>query len=396
MRVLVVHDQYNGLGHGGEANVLGRERDLLRARGVETREITWQPHTPDASLATKAWALARGIYSRASYARVTAAIREFAPDVVHVHNFWPQATPAVHYAGRAAGCAVVQTIHNYLMLCVNGVLLRNQMPCDLCVDRLPWAAVRHRCLRDSFSRSAIAAAAFGAHRWIDTWNRTVDIFIAPNQSARERFVRSGIDPQRIVVKPQPAPDHGSGTSDRSYFLYAGRLGVEKGISTLLEAWKGCDSTLQIAGAGALEGLVRAAAERQPNIRYLGELLPADVAVAMQGAIATIVPSHWEEPFPLVIAESYAAAAPVIASDTGSRAETVNDGETGLIVPAGDVESLRRAVQWAAAHPTELRRMGNSARKRYETSYSEEAVGTRLMSIYEQARRAAGERGRSTR
>lgn len=392
MRVLVVHDHYNGLEHGGEGNVVQRERTLLRAHGVETREVAWQPRAPGASLAAKAWAMARGAYSRASYTRVTTAIREFAPDVVHVHNFWPQATPAVHYASRAAGCAVVQTIHNYLMLCVNGVLLRDQVPCELCVDRLPWPAVRHRCLRGSLSRSAIAAAAFGAHRMLDTWNRTVDVFIAPNQAARERFVRSGIDPQRIVVKPQPAPDHGAGGSDRSYFFYAGRLGVEKGIPTLLAAWKGCESALHIAGAGAFEELVRAAAARQPNIRYLGELVPADVAVAMQGAIATIVPSLWEEPFPLVIAESYAAAAPVIASDTGSRAETVSEGETGLIVPAGDAESLRRAVLWAAEHPAELRRMGGNARKRYERSYSEEAVGAQLMSIYEQARRAATERG----
>jgi glycosyltransferase involved in cell wall biosynthesis len=393
MRVLVIHDRWFGGDSGGESNVVERERNLLSARGVEIRMLEWRKAPAGTSLAAKAWVLGRGTYSTASRARVTAAVRDFAPDAVHIHNFWPQATAAAHYACRAAGVGVVQTLHNYLILCANGVLLRNQRLCELCVDsRLPWHGLVHRCARGSLSRSAVVAAAFGAHRLADTWNRTVDVFVAPSRSMRDRFVRAGIDPRRIVIKPQSAPDHGAGTAERSYFLYAGRLSPEKGIAGLLRAWQGCDHLeLHLAGTGALAEQVRAAAVRQPNIRYLGALPAAAVAAAMRGAVATVVPSLWEEPFPLVIAESYAAGTPVIAADVGSRGETVADRETGIVFPAGDAEALRRAVCWAAAHPEELRQMGRAARRRYETHYSEEAAWTQLSAIYEQARRAADER-----
>ncbi len=391
MRVLLLHDRYHEPLPSGELHVVEREGAILEAMGVATQLVEWPPARPGASLLGKGMVLIGAGYSRRSRRKVRGLLASFAPDIVHIHNFWPQLTPSVYYECRRSGAPVVQTLHNYRILCAADALLRNGQPCELCIGRaFPWPALRHRCAGGSLSRTAVKASAFAAHHLLDTWNRAVDLFIAPSASVRARFVRAGIEARRIVVNPQTAPDRGAGKSERAYFLYAGRLAPEKGIHTLLEAWEELgDLPLRIAGHGVLEPQVRAAAERLPGVRYLGSLSPADVARQMQGAIALLLPSLWEEPAPLVIPESFSAATPVIAADTGTRAESVLHRETGLVFAAGDRGALVRQVRWAAAHRDECRRMGIAARARYEATHLPSVAGARLLSIYERARQSGG-------
>jgi glycosyltransferase involved in cell wall biosynthesis len=387
MRVLIAHDRYNETTNSGELNVVRREQALLEASAVRTRVLEWPQSPPAASMLRKAAVQLRSGYSFAARRRMQAAIAEFVPDVAHIHNFWPQATPAIHYACKSVGVAVVQTLHNYRILCAGDVLLREGRTCELCIETpFPWPAIRHRCVRGSTVRSLIQSTSFGAHRLVDTWTRAVDVFLAPTESMKQRFVRAGIDAQRIVIRRQSAPDPGVGPDARRYFLFAGRLSEEKGLSMLLDLWEsGVRAELRIAGGGMLEGRVRECAARLPNVKYVGCLSPAETGEAMRHAIATLVPSLWEEPFPLVIAESYAAGAPVIAADTGSRTETVLHGETGLIFRAGDRHTLTDAVAWVIAHPQETRELGRAARRRYEALYDEKTSTAQLLEIYRRAR-----------
>ncbi|MEO8605345.1 MAG: glycosyltransferase [bacterium] len=388
MKVLVLHDRYHDAVPGGETHVVRRERALLEAHGVATHVIEWPPAAADATALTKALAVAGAIYSRQARRRVREAIVAFQPDLVHIHNFWPRATPSVHYECRRAALPVVQTLHNYRLLCAAEILLREQRPCELCIGRRPWPAVVHRCERNSVLRSGLKAAPFALHRRLDTWNRTVDAFITWTPSMRARFVRGGIDATRLAVMPHHAPESGIGDRTREYFLFVGRLSAEKGVQTLLAAWSRLpDVPLHIAGDGALAPTVRDFAARHARVRYLGQLAEHEAQAQMRGAVATIVPSLWDEPSPLVIPESYAAATPVIAADTGSRAETVTAGTTGLVFPAGDAAGLAECVGTALAQPEAWRAMGNAARARYEALHSASASYAHLMAIYAQARRA---------
>jgi glycosyltransferase involved in cell wall biosynthesis len=350
------------------------------ARGVEARLVEWPP-PPAGHLWRKGIAYLGAAYSTTSRRRVRAEIAAFDPDVVHVHNFWPRVTPSMYFECRRAGIPVVQSLHNYRILCVSDFLLRDGRPCELCVGKSQWNGARHRCDRGSLSRSVLKAATFSVHNALGTWNRMVDVFIAPSESMRERFVRGGILPDRIIVNPQFAPDPGVGDDERRYFAFVGRLTAEKGLRVLFDAWSDVDAELRIVGEGPLEGLVREVAVRIPKIRYLGALPPAQVQQVMRGAIATIVPSLWQEPAPLVIAESYATSTPVIASDTGSRRETVEHGETGLVFPAGDSARLAQQIRWAGRHADECRAMGRAARARYEQQHSPDAGCERLLSVY---------------
>src|SRR6185503_16163924 len=130
------------------------------------------------------------------------------------------------------------------------------------------------CDRGSLSRTVLKAAAFGVHNALGTWNRMVDVFISASEAMRERFVRGGIRPDRIVVNPQFAPDPGTGEEQRHYFAFVGRLTPEKGLRVLLDAWTDVAAELRVVGEGPLEGVVRAAAARLPRVRYLGPLPPA--------------------------------------------------------------------------------------------------------------------------
>ena len=192
-----------------------------------------------------------------------------------------------------------------------------------------------------------------------------------------------IDPGKLKVKPTCSPDSEVGTGERTYFCFAGRLRYEKGVQLLLEAWRDIDDAeLRIVGAGPLEEEVRAAAAANPRIRYLGMVSPTEVAGVMRGAIATVVPSTWEEPCPVTIVQSFSTGTPVIASDLGPRKEMVTPGETGLIFAAGDAHGLANQVRWATSNPDACDRMGRAALGCFTSTYSIRSTCEQLARIYQ--------------
>src|SRR5262249_12709039 len=165
------------------------------------------------------------------------------------------------YAASRNHVPVVQTLHNYRLLCVNSLLFRDQRVCEECLGRLPWRGVVHGCYRGSRGASAAVAGMVGAHRFAGTWRKRIATYIAVSEAAREKFIAGGLPAKKIVVKPNfihPAPAIGAGGG--GYALYAGRLSPEKGIATMLEAWQGARSAipLKVVGEGPLAEMVAAA------------------------------------------------------------------------------------------------------------------------------------------
>lgn len=383
MRVLVVHDRYDDALPNGENAMVRWEVEALSAHGVDVRLL----ETPRAVLDEPRWkrgiASLGGVYAIGWRQRVRSAIDAFGPDLVHVHNLWPHATPSVYDACRDTARPVVQTLHNYRMTCIADFLSREGRPCELCLGRtFGWPGVVHRCVGGSTALSTVKMVATGVHNLIRTPVRRVDRFITMTDAMRATYVRAGLPADRISIKPSCAPDRGASERERRYFCFAGRLSPEKGVDGLLEMWSAPGMPdLRIAGAGPLVEAVREAAERHPAIKYVG-MLPSDGVSALMGeAIATLIPSAWDEPSPVVMMQSYCAGTPVIASDRGQRSESVGHRQTGLVFPVGDWHALRREVDWAATHPDACRTLGVAARRRYEERYSIEASHARLMEIY---------------
>jgi glycosyltransferase involved in cell wall biosynthesis len=344
MRILLVHNNYQQ--RGGEDSVFEAERDLLSAAGHEvSTQVVSNSVIADTGSALRA--AAGTVYNFAARRMIANAIRSVRPDVVHVHNFFPLLSPAIFDACAAEGVGVVLTLHNFRLACASGMLLRNGQPCEDCIGRMPWRAVRHRCYRNSGAGSAVVAAMISWHSFVGTWDRKVDRFIALTDFARDLFVRAGLPADRIAVKPNFAPEAAVTVlpaTARRGFVFVGRLSPEKGIACLIEAWRDCCLPLTIVGGGPLEDLVRAAADANPAIKFVGQQPPERVFGEMSVAKAVLVPSTCYENFPLTVAEAFAHGTPVIASRLGGLQRLIADGQNGFLFTPGGATELRAAVE----------------------------------------------------
>jgi glycosyltransferase involved in cell wall biosynthesis len=384
MRLLIVHNWYKR--YGGEDRVFESESNLLEANGQHVTKYVLDNESVDGMGRA---ALARvTIWNQRTYRELRALIRENRPDVAHFHNTFPLGSPALYYAARAEGVAVVQTLHNYRLLCPNALMFRDGHVCRDCVGKaIPWPGVVHACYRGSRQASGATAAMLATHRALGTWKKAVDVYITLSEFARKEFIHGGLPAEKIVVKPNFVQlDPGVGKGDGGYVLFVGRLSHEKGISTLLEASKrlGPEYPLKIVGTGPEAPEVKEFVGRYPWVEYLGTQNKAQVFAMMKDAQAMVFPSLWYEGCPLVIAESYATGLPVIASDLGVMSSVVQHGSTGLHFRPGDPGDLAAKIRWALTHPSELERMRRAARIKYEGNYAAQKNFEALMEVYRMA------------
>lgn len=387
MRILQIHNYYQQ--KGGEDAVVANEKALLEEAGHEVLQHLC--HNDDIqSISAKVRAALGSAYSVSQRQRLLRLLKEVRPDIVHVHNFFPLFTPSIFDACREAGTASVMTLHNYRLVCPGAFLMRDGRICEDCLLGSAYRAVRHRCYRNSLVATFTAARLVEYHRRKRTWGEKVGAFIALTHFAKRKYIEGGLPAERIHVKPnfiRPPVDFGNrAEGERRGVLYVGRLSREKGLITLLEAWKGVDFPLRIAGDGPLRDMVVGSAPAQ--LEYLGSLAQEQVSREMGRAAALVMPSEWYEGFPMVLVEAMAHGLPVIGSNIGAMAEVIQDGVTGLHFEVGDVQSLRDAVSRLLNDESVLRKMSEASVREYRMKYSPEVNLDQLMGIYESARQAS--------
>lgn len=383
MKVLLVHNRYQE--KGGEDSVVESEKDLLSSHGVEV-ELLQANNDHIVGIKDKLIASAAVFYNPEGVNRLNAAVAAFKPDIVHVHNWFPTLSPAIFGACNKNSVPVVNTLHNYRLLCVKGSLYRNGSPCEDCLGtRLRLPGVLHGCYRGSRSGSAAVTAAMLTHWHMGTWHRAVDKFIALSEFARTKLIEGGLPAEKIDVKPNClSSDPGVRSGDGGYFAYVGRLTEEKGITTVLECWRqGPDlPLLRIVGAGDREDQVREAASSLHNVEYLGLRGSSEVLDVIGSAMALICPSRWYEGMPRVVVEAMAVSTPVIASRLGTYLEMIDHGRCGMLFDAGNAQALlaclREFVQGGAS--TNMRA---ETRRQFDSRYSGEMNIKKLIEIYQQ-------------
>jgi glycosyltransferase involved in cell wall biosynthesis len=389
MKILFIHNAYQQ--SGGEDVVAATEARLLAERG---HSVVWYRRDNDELLRPSA---PRGlqlglktIWASDSYRALMQILRDETPDVAHFHNTFPLISPAAYYACAKARVPVVQTLHNYRFLCPAAKLYRNGHICESCVGReIPWTSVVDSCYRNSVLATAAVAAMLTAHRFLNSWERKIDAYIALSEFARQKFIQGGLPARRICVKPNCVhPDPGIKAGPGDYALFVGRLSPEKGIRVLLDAWKQLpDSvTLLIAGEGPMSEQVKGHAEALgPRIKFIGAVAHERIRDLIHSARFLVFPSTWYEVFPLTIIEAFACGVPVIASRLGSMADTIAHGKTGLHFSAGNPDELAERCLWAWNHPNEMQQMGLAARAEYEAKYTAEKNYKMLTNIYQSVR-----------
>ncbi len=376
-RVLVVHNAYQH--RGGEDTVVEAEIALLRAHGHEVE--TYFRSNDDVRTLSAPMLACQTTWSSRTVRDVEALLQHFRPDVIHVHNTFPLISPSLYWAAMRTGIPVVQTLHNFRLMCLNALFLREDKVCEDCMGRLPWRGVVRACYRGSHSASAALAGMLTLHRALGTYRNKVTRYIALNEFCRGKFIEGGLPAERVVVKPNfvdfAAPEPGS----RSGLLFVGRLSAEKGVATLAAAMDSLTGvSLRVAGDGPEAALL----DDVPGVTRLGSLPGETVRAEMAQAAALVVPSIWYENFPRTIVEAFASGLPVIASRIGALADIVKHGETGLLFEPGDPRDLAAKLAWAQANPERMVEMGRRARAQYEAEFSAEVNYRRLIAIYEDA------------
>jgi glycosyltransferase involved in cell wall biosynthesis len=384
MKILAVHNRYQR--PGGEDQVFVDETALLETRNH--RVLRYEVHNDQVKQVNRLTLAKDTVWNTSAYRELGALIRRERPHVVHFHNTLPLVSPAGYYAARAEGVPVIQTLHNYRLLCPVALFFRDGRVCEDCMGKaVPWPGVVHRCYRGSRTASGVIATMLTVHRALRTWTEMVDVYVALTEFARNKFIEGGLPAGKIVVKPNfVAPDPGRGQGGGGYALFVGRLAPEKGTGTMLAAWDrlGTRIPLKIVGDGPLRDQVVEAAARQSNVEWLGHRPVEDVQALMGKADMLIFPSQWYETFGRVAAEAFAAGTPVIAANIGAVAELVEHGRTGLKFRPGDPEDLVTQVEWALSHSTDLRSMREEVRAEFEAKYTAERNYRALMEIYEAA------------
>jgi glycosyltransferase involved in cell wall biosynthesis len=388
MKILLVHNFYKS--DGGEDVVFRSECELLRAAGHDVTTYTRSNNEIGSyGLWQRASLAPRTLWARDSYKELRRLIISSRPDVVHFHNIFPLISPAAYLACREAGVPVVQTLHNPRLLCPGATLYRNGTTCEICSGTaIAWPAIRHRCYRNSRAETSAVAAMLALHRVLGTWNKQVDRYIVATEFFSERFARAGLPRDKIRVKPHFVPrSRQPGNRSGEYALFVGRLAAEKGVGTLLRAWRELSATpLKVRGDGPLLSVVESAAgDPHSQIEWVPRVSDDGLIRLFQGAAVLVWPSEGlYESFGLVAIEAFACGIPVIASNLGAMAEVVRDRVTGMHFTSGDAPDLAAKVEWAWGHRGEIRAMGDAARIEYESRYTPERNYKLLIDIYEEA------------
>jgi len=386
MRVLVGHNYYQL--SGGEDLVFHSETRMLKSFGHDVGLYERHNNEIKPDILSRSRHLASLRFSKRSFNEIQQLVRTFRPDVAHFHNTFFVMTPSVFYACQQEGVPVVLSLHNFRLMCLNGLFFRDNHPCEDCLQGSRMSGIFHRCYRGSWVFSAALDDMITHHFQRKTWGEQVNRIIVATEFSRKKHIQAGILPEMITVLPHfvEEPPDGLRTELRgNYALYAGRLSEEKGVEVLLRAWAQVrDLPLYIAGGGPQQGKLEKIIKEEglSHVKMLGFLDRQEYLKVLSQAKFLAAPCLSYDNFPMVVVEAYSYGVPVLASRLGTLEEAVEDQVTGLLCTAGDADDISRKAREMVSDDGRWRKFCSNARQAYETKYSVRQHYQGLLRIYE--------------
>jgi glycosyltransferase involved in cell wall biosynthesis len=329
----------------------------------------------------------RVIYSREAKQKIERLIAVTQPDLVHIHGFIHEMSTSILPVFKKAGLPVVQTLHDYKIVCPNTTFISHETICENCQGHRYYNMVRQRCKRGSLTASLLAAAEMYFHELFRLYEPNVDVFIAPSDFLGQKVREHGIEKPIVTIPNFINPDYFQAYYEpENYFISVGRLVRTKGILTLVEAMRrlSADVELRIAGTGELEPELKAFVQEHQlqNVKFLGHLDTSSLIHAVQRALFTVQPSEWYENYSMTVIESLACGTPVVGSRMGGIPEQVRDGWNGLLFEAGNAPQLAEKMELLLDHRELAVKMGRNGREQIETVNSPASHYRQTLEVYE--------------
>jgi len=387
VKILICHNYYRSSAPSGEDAVAENEIALLKENGHAV--ITYSKYNDDlddSSFFNKLSIAKNTIWSSSTYKALVGIIRSEKPDIVHFHSIFPQISPSAYKACYDEGVPAIHTLHNYRQICPGALLQRDEKVCELCLRGSILNSLRYKCYRNSLLATGTLTGMIIYNRLIGTYNKYVSQYIALTEFSASRMVLGGVKEDLLTIKPNflplsPEPGKGEG----NYAVYVGRLSQEKGVRTLIEAWKNINMKLKVIGDGPLMDELKSLPEKTlQNIEFCGYLDRKTIINIVKDATFQLVPSEWYEGFPMVLLEAFSCGTPVVGSDIGSISEIVVNGETGVKFEPGNATSLKNTINELLSNPQKLTNMRTTSRQAFDEKYSKETSYNILMGIYNKA------------
>lgn len=348
--ILLVHNYYQV--PGGEDTVVANEKAMLEEQGHKV--ILYSRNNSELksfSAIRKVLLPFTTIFNPRTYREIREIIQKEQIDIVHVHNTLNLISPAVYYAARSMKVPVVQTIHNFRLLCPGATFYRDGHICEDCVSKGLMCAVKHSCYRESKIETLVCVVSTWIHRMTGIYGRLNYICLTDFNKQKLLSLKQ-IKADRVYVKPNFTDAKEKAIipyeQRKDQFVFVGRLDKLKGIDFLLETWKSMEKDapkLIVCGTGPMrEWCENYIAENQlTNVEYLG-FVPNEVAKRIIAeSKALILPTQWYEGFPMTIVEAYSVGTPVIGPDMGNVGSLIEDETTGYTYSSNNMHSLISSI-----------------------------------------------------
>jgi glycosyltransferase involved in cell wall biosynthesis len=379
LKILLIHTHYQY--RGGEDAVVSQEMDFLKQ--YHDVEVLYFKNKGGLKGAIQFFS---SIWNTSVSRKIVQKVLDFQPDIVHVHNWHFAIGPLFIREINKLGIPIVQTVHNYRLLCPSGILYhKGQLFTKSLIESFPWSAVRKKVYRSSLIQTFWLAFIVWFHKKIGTWKK-IDVYVCLTPFCVDVFQKSnfGISKEKFIVKPNFTPHQNQieFKGREKHFLFIGRLSTEKGIEIVLNAFKNSAFNLKIAGDGFLKNSIIEAEKECSNINYLGNLNSDRVAEEMQKAQALIFPSVWYEGMPMTIIEAFSHGTPVIASNIGAMTSMISNEFNGFLFECGNKESLiQNVTRFNTLSSSEKHQLSSNAFQEYRTKYSKELQKEFFETIY---------------
>jgi glycosyltransferase involved in cell wall biosynthesis len=309
-------------------------------------------------------------------------------DIAHLHIYYGKLTSSILKPLKEQGIPIVQTLHEYKIVCPTYKLYDGNNLCLDCADNNFYKAIFKKCNRNSFSKTFVSAAESYISLWAGS-QRLIDKFITVSEFQKRQIIEMGFMPGKITTIHNfiDVSSYPNFHQDGDYVLYFGRIEKVKGIDSLLEAFEILPPTIKlvIVGHGEYESEVRArissSKKLYDRVKLLGFMSKDELSQTIHKSKFVIVPSIWYETFGLTVVEAMAHYKPVIGANIGGITEIISHEIDGLLFEPGDFAELSKHIRYLWNDDSLVKNMGYAARKKVETEFSPKIHFEKLNTIY---------------